>query len=666
MDNLIGKKLDGRYLLEQLIGTGGMANVYKATDLLVQRTVAVKILREEFMTNEDLVRRFKNESKAISLLNHPNIVKVYDVSVSDKIQYIVMELLDGINLKEYIDQRREKLTWKETLHFITQILSAISHAHERGIVHRDLKPQNIMLLQDGSIKVMDFGIARFSRSESRTLTDKAMGSVHYISPEQAKGDVTDLRADIYSIGVMMYEMLTARLPFESDSAVSVAIKQISDEAVPPRRIRPEIPEGLEAITMKAMRKEPADRYQSAAEMLADIAEFKQNPSVHFAYKYLEDNSPTRYIDKVVSESKPTASKQGQNAQSGAKKPPQKKKPLSQYTLPILAGMAVAFALGATILIFMIFKFSGNPLFNNVADVELPDFTGMNYEEIMAKVKSGEYKFDFQEPEYTYKADIPAGVVYDQSPKAPKTVKENSKVTLRVSRGVQSVTVPSTAGLSRNEAEKSLTSLDLNVKIEFEEDDTVPLNVAIRTDPAAGSTMSSGDTIVLYISKEKVETEVIVPELRGITNLSEVDKVLKANKLTLGTTTTEESELPEGTVISQTPAAGSKAKVYSKVNVLVSKGITSRTVQVIVKFNDSVNTAEWKTLQDEQEISTFYTTDGQVASWAFDVTGAPNTEVHLRIYNDKGASYNVYVNTAATEVTQFSFGGTYTKPENDGD
>ncbi|MFQ9679824.1 MAG: protein kinase domain-containing protein [Ruthenibacterium lactatiformans] len=208
MDNLIGKKLDGRYQLEELIGSGGMANVYKATDLLENRLVAVKILREECRGNEDLVRRFKNESKAISVLDHPNIVKVYDVSVTDKLQFIVMEYIDGITLKEYMEYRAQPLTYKETLHFITQVLAALQHAHEKGIVHRDIKPQNIMLLADSTIKVMDFGIARFSRSENQTMTDKAIGSVHYISPEQAKGDTTDAKADIYSVGVMMYEMLS--------------------------------------------------------------------------------------------------------------------------------------------------------------------------------------------------------------------------------------------------------------------------------------------------------------------------------------------------------------------------------------------------------------------------------------------------------------------------
>ncbi|MEG1104039.1 MAG: protein kinase [Oscillospiraceae bacterium] len=255
MDNLIGKRLDGRYQIEELIGVGGMANVYKAKDLKEDRFVAVKILRDEFLNNEDLVRRFKNESKAIAVLNHPNIVKVYDISVSDKLQFIVMEYIDGITLKEYMDERKEPLTYKETVFFVSQTLQALAHAHDKGIVHRDIKPQNIMLLRDGTIRVMDFGIARLSRAQgASTMTDKAIGSVHYISPEQAKGDVTDAKADIYSVGIMMYEMLAGKLPFESDSTVSVAIKQISDVAKPIREINANVPAALEAIAEKAMAK----------------------------------------------------------------------------------------------------------------------------------------------------------------------------------------------------------------------------------------------------------------------------------------------------------------------------------------------------------------------------------------------------------------------------
>ena len=269
MENYCGKRLDGRYEIREIIGVGGMAVVYKAYDNIDDRIVAIKILKEEFLANEEFRRRFKNEAKAIAVLSHPNIVKVYDVSFGDRLQYIVMEYIEGITLKEYIEQQKV-VNWKEAVHFVNQILKALQHAHDKGIVHRDIKPQNIILLQDGTIKVSDFGIARFSRGDTRTMTESAIGSVHYISPEQARGEITDDKADIYSVGVVMYEMLTGQLPFQSDNAVSVAIMQMQQEAKRPREINPNIPLGLEQITLRAMQKNAKDRYQSASEMLLDL------------------------------------------------------------------------------------------------------------------------------------------------------------------------------------------------------------------------------------------------------------------------------------------------------------------------------------------------------------------------------------------------------------
>lgn len=279
MDKYIGKKLDGRYEITELIGIGGMADVYKAVDLMEDnKVVAVKILKSEFADNDDFVRRFRNESKAIAVLSHPNIVKIYDVGFSDKIQFIVMEYIDGITLKEFMEQQGV-LKWKDTVHFIIQILRALQHAHDRGIVHRDIKPQNIMLFPDGTIKVMDFGIARFAREEGKTISDKAIGSVHYISPEQARGDITDEKSDIYSVGVMMYEMLTGVKPFDADTPVAVAVMHMQNAPRPPRQINDTIPEGLEAIVLRAMQKDASKRYQSASEMIKDIEEFKRNPSI---------------------------------------------------------------------------------------------------------------------------------------------------------------------------------------------------------------------------------------------------------------------------------------------------------------------------------------------------------------------------------------------------
>ena len=290
MENYVGKRLDGRYEIMEVIGVGGMAVVYKAFDNIDHRIVAVKILKSEYLANEEFKRRFRNESKAVAVLSHPNIVKVFDVSFGDAIQYIVMEYVEGITLKNYITQQGV-VDQREALYFITQILRALKHAHDKGIVHRDIKPQNILLISDGTIKVTDFGIARISENATRTMTDGAIGSVHYISPEQAKGSLTDLRTDLYATGVILYEMLTGKLPFQSDNAVSVALMQLQNDPVKPREINSSIPEGLEEIIIHAMQKTPADRYQSANEMINDITEFKNNPSVIFGYNIKENNIP---------------------------------------------------------------------------------------------------------------------------------------------------------------------------------------------------------------------------------------------------------------------------------------------------------------------------------------------------------------------------------------
>ena len=286
MDNAVGKMLEGRYLIEDLIGVGGMANVYKGIDTVEDRWVAVKMLRDEFADNEESLRRFRNESKAIYSLDHPNIVKIYDVLLDRRNPVIIMELVEGITLKEYIERSRV-LAPDTAASLCVQLMQALRHAHDNGIVHRDIKPQNIIVKADGSIKVMDFGIARFALSQSRTMTDKAIGSVHYISPEQARGGVVDQRTDLYSAGVILFEMITGRLPFEADSPISVAIKQIEDRPLRPRELNPDIPEGLEDITVKAMCKDPDRRYQTAGEMLRDLRRFLQEPGVLFGYAELE-------------------------------------------------------------------------------------------------------------------------------------------------------------------------------------------------------------------------------------------------------------------------------------------------------------------------------------------------------------------------------------------
>ena len=582
MDKFIGKKLDGRYLIQTLLGSGGMANVYKAGDLKEQRIVAVKILREECMSNEELVRRFKNESKAISVLNHPNIVKVYDVSVSEKLQYIVMEYIDGITLKDYMEYRKQPLTYKETLHFVSQTLLALQHAHAKGIVHRDIKPQNIMMLANGTIKVMDFGIARFSRSENQTMTDKAIGSVHYISPEQAKGDVTDSKADLYSVGVMMYEMLCGKLPFEGESPVGVAIKQISDAATPLRTMNPAVPEGLEAITEKAMAKEPRERYQSAAAMLTDIAAFKRNPSIKFEYQYLGDTSPTRYMDKVVGKQTSPRSNAAASARPGTRRPAQRsnssrrnsnKFDWKKNMLPILGGTAAAFGVAALLICFILFQRSS--LFKTAIDVSLPNFVGKTMSEIKAMEDYHNFTIEFKE-EYNTDKDIVEGVAYDQTPKPPKNVKQGAHVVVRISKGVEKISLPNVVGLEKAAAITELKNAGFSVMVKQLQDETVPVGQVVKLMAADGTDVKSGDlipattTIVVYVSVEVRETEVLVPMIVG---LSKEDAMiaLRARNLSFGTITTVDNEAPAGTIIVQSPEPDTKVKVQSSVHVQISSG-----------------------------------------------------------------------------------------------
>ena len=589
MDNLIGKRLDGRYQIESLVGMGGMANVYRGTDIKTGNAIAVKVLKEEFLDNEELVRRFKNESKAISILDHPNIVKVYDVSVTDRLQYIVMEYVDGITLKEYLKQRGGALTWKETVHFATQVLSALQHAHSKGIIHRDVKPQNIMLLANGSIKMMDFGIARFSRAQSQTVSDKAIGSVHYISPEQAKGDRTDARTDIYSVGVMLYEMLSGKLPFDGDGAVSIAIMQISDKAKPLAQVAPNVPEGLCQITEKAMEKDPAKRYQSAQEMLEAIEAFKHNPSARFAYEYrnTQDN-PERNINRVVNSTKSgakaattgtkSAAKAGSNIRTGdarrvgtqnpgrGKKSKKKKgqKPFS--LLPIFFGMAVAFVIGAAILIYLIFTNSSNLLFSNRADVTLISFIGMTEDEFRASEYNSVLKLQ-KEEEYS---DEPAGTIIKQNPKAGRTVKEGQKITLTVSLGTQYVTIPETKNMVAEDAEQTLKDMGLRVTKKPMVDATVAPGAVIYTQPAAGETVTGDSMVIVYVSRQEKDKYANVPSLTGKT-LDVARNEIKNLNLSIRVVE-QASEQPEGTVLSQSPAAGSQVRITSAITLVVSTGV----------------------------------------------------------------------------------------------
>ena len=602
MDKNIGKKLDGRYEITELIGIGGMADVYKATDLLEDRIVAVKILKNEFADNEDFVRRFRNESKAIAVLSHPNIVKIFDVGFTDKIQFIVMEYIDGITLKEFMEQQGI-LKWKDSIHFIIQILRALQHAHDRGIVHRDIKPQNIMLFPDGTIKVMDFGIARFAREEGKTISDKAIGSVHYISPEQARGDVTDEKSDIYSVGVMMYEMLTGVKPFDGDNPVSVALMHMQNDARPLRDVNDSVPEGLEEIVMRAMQKESSKRYQSASEMIKDIEEFKKNPSIVFEYKYLSEktqyfNRPTVQKAAIEAEGTPASVQVVTDRGDMRKMSPRRKvrEELDEYDAYDNYGeddqpskssyfIVVLTAIAAGIIIIVV-AFIAIMLVRTISDDggtqvgKMPDLYNLNYQEVKTAFVG---QFDVVAEVQEYSSDSPEGAIIGQSPLAgSEYLVGKTTVKVTVSKGPRMVTVPNVYDVDSDTAQNMLKE-NFNVIINSVFDENVPKGNVIMTDPPRNEKRAYGSTINMYVSRGPEEQDITVPNVVG-RKLEEAELLL-GNKFTIQTMTADSLE-EEGTVIEQSIPSTTEdgqpniVKINSTIILTLSTGIMPEAEETI--------------------------------------------------------------------------------------
>ena len=581
MDKYVGKRLDSRYEIKELIGCGGMANVYSAYDIIDDREVAIKILRDEFLSNEDFIRRFKNESKAVAVLSHPNIVKVYDVSFGDRIQYIVMEIIDGITLKEFIEQQHE-INWKDAVHFTVQILKALEHAHEKGVIHRDIKPQNIMLLKDGTIKVTDFGIARLQKNSAHTITNKAIGSVHYISPEQARGDITDEKSDIYSVGVMLYEMLTGKLPFEADNAVSVAIMQLQSDPVLPREINQNIPEGLEEITLKAMQKKPSYRYETAADMLAAIDTFRKNPSIRFEYTYFNDNNPTKYIDAInfVKEAKPKSNYEDDYSYSLDEK---NRKSKRSKAINIVIGVGIA------VVLFLILLGVGlvNGWFGaGGKDVDVPNFIGMKIENV---VENSEYNFTW-EIKQAYDPNKTEGVIIDQDPKAgAKKVKEDAKIVLTVNSSGAKVSVPAVKGLTLEKAKAKIKDAGLLYEVLLVEDAETAIGIVKESDPAEGTEVVVKSIVKLFVSNGASEKTVNVPNVIN-KSLTEATNELVACSLKVSENIIREnSSKAKDTVLSTNPLPGVEVAEGSTITLTVSSGKPDeKTLSAYVDMPKTVN------------------------------------------------------------------------------
>lgn len=559
MENYVGKRLDGRYEVQEIIGVGGMSVVYKAYDNVDDRIVAVKILKDEYSNDAEFLRRFKNESKAIAVLSHPNIVKVYDVSFGEKLQYIVMEYVDGITLKEYI-QKQHIITWNDAVFFTTQILRALQHAHDKGIVHRDIKPQNIILLANGNIKVTDFGIARFSRTETKTLTENAIGSVHYISPEQAKGEFTDERADIYSVGVVLYEMLAGKVPFDADSAVSVALMQLQKEPKKLTEINPNIPLGIEQICFHAMQKNPDDRYQTATEMLLDLEEVIRNPQATFDYTYFVDKEPTKYVFKEGVPQKTDEDNEDTKEDTVTDYDPNHKK---KVITAVVVGVVLLIAAIIGIVVFMTQGV-------NTSTHQLENFVGQSYDDLAS---SEEYDYVFV-AEYEKTDEYEPGIVISQMPEAGERIISGSTVTLYVAASNDDIEVPNLYEYTVEAAERVLNASNLtNYTVSEVSSETVDEGSVIYTEPKAGSVVSANTPIVLYVSSGPTTTQIASYTVPDVVGLSQTDaqEFLEKSGFTNVSVETQDSAVRRGVVLSQTPRSGTSAREDERITITVSTG-----------------------------------------------------------------------------------------------
>jgi serine/threonine-protein kinase len=594
IDNNVGRILVNRYRLDELIGSGGMADVYRATDTIDSKIVAVKILKQEFAQKSEFLRRFRNESQAVTSLAHPNIVKIHNVNFDGDEQFIVMEYIDGITLREYMDEKK-KLGQKDVVHFSIQILRALQHAHTKGIIHRDIKPQNIMLLADGTIKVMDFGVAKIAR-DNTTGNGQTVGSVHYLSPEQARGDDIDERSDVYSVGVMAYEMLTGQKPFDADTPVSVAVMHMQTKPTPPKDLNPEIPFGLEEIVMKALEKDIATRYKNAIAMIKDFEAFKANNKVVFGYLKREKvmangingfNDELNGLNGDITQKRPTTlgdideeddddyeyeddDDYDEDDDDADIEEIDDEPEAKSLFVPILSAVTIVVLIAAVFFVVSLFKdtFGNNDNNGTKQEFNVPDLLGKTFAEATAEYPSLNIQID-GEPE---PSALEPNMIFSQDPPASKTVKNGTVIKVKVSAGEEQVEVPNVIGQDYKSAQDALTQKGLTYKQVYSASESYPRNVVCGINPPGGTKVDVGTEITITVSSGTELAEIAVPNFVG-----EMVENAKTQALRLGlsiddTAEPVESEKPRGTVLSQTPEAGTLVIEGIAIKVTVSSGV----------------------------------------------------------------------------------------------
>ncbi len=544
----IGSVFDGRYKIVRIIGMGGMSVVFEAWDLLMKRKVAVKLLRDEIKNDEQSVKRFINESKAVAMLSHPNIVNIYDVSVKDELKYIVMEYIEGITLKNYM-VKKGTLSFREVTSYTEQILRALEHAHAKGVIHRDIKPQNIMLLKNGQIKVADFGIAKLPNAETVTMTDKAIGTVYYISPEQASGKKIDQRSDLYSLGVLIYEMATGHLPFTADSPVTVALMQINEVAKRPREINPQMPQGLEQIILSAMEKNPEQRFQNALQMQKQISKIRANPNIVF--KLRQEPKTGKTTKKPASRGKATM-------------------------LPIILGVTSAFLLALSISGVYLMNAFLSKSDDDLIDIEIPSFVGQVYTDEFAQEQKQNGDYYKISVKYVYDEKSEPNTIVNQEPKAgeKRRVSEGRQfadLKIFVSMGADTAIMDDYTVREKRQAELLLRERGFSVEIEYDHHPTILPDYVIRTEPKAGERVTAGDTVTVYISLgEKIH----YTKVPNFVNMSETQayRALIGSNLSEGKITYKQSNKEKGTILEQSISPFELVPIkVTKIDLLISSG-----------------------------------------------------------------------------------------------